>query len=272
MPFDKSRYLAESCYLRWMQIAATVTVALIGFSAHASSLEFLIEEQGRKIKQTTQVENDRVIIRKAGGDPGTDILFDATGNILFVIDHKNKSYMRIDDKIVAEISALMNTVSDVVGTQQNVFADLLSTFGIGGKTKPGNKPKPKITLLDSGRDLRIGGAKCRLFQAIRDKQLQAEACFNQASELDINATEYASLKKFADFANNLLSNASSLLDALGLVIPAVEMQSVPGVPVGLNDQLGQRKVKLVEVNGIQGLGGMRVPDGYTQTPIPFTSG
>ncbi|MBX2867389.1 MAG: hypothetical protein KTR18_01850 [Acidiferrobacterales bacterium] len=272
MFFDNPRNSLHPYFLCRWQIVSVVVMMLIGLTVHASSLEFLIEEQGREIKQTTQVENDRVVIRKAGGDPATDILFDATGNVLFVIDHRKKSYMRIDDKVVAEISALMNTVSDVVGTQQNVFSDLLSTFGIGKKTKPGNKPKPKITLQDSGRDLRIGGAKCRLYQAIRNEQLQAEACFTQASELDINATEYASLKKFAEFANNLLSNAGDLLDVLGVTVPAVAMQSVPGVPVGLNDQIAQRKVKLVEVNGIQGLGGMSVPDDYTQTAIPFTSG
>ncbi len=238
----------------------------------ASTLEFLIEEQGNSIKQSTQVVDDRVVIRKAGGDPTTDLLFDASNTILYVINHKDKSYMRIDNKVVTEISALMNTVSGVVGSQRNVFSDLLSTFGFGKKPKAAAQEKPKVNLADSGRDLNIGGAQCRLYQALRNQKLQAEACFAPSSALNLTAVEYDSLKKFAEFGNLLLTKAGGLLEVFGLEIPAVQMQSVPGVPIGMNDQVGQRKVKLVEINGIQGLEGMRVPDGYTATPIPFTSG
>ena len=84
---------------------AIITTALFAMNlARADStgraVEFLIEEKGASLPQIALVQNGKIFIRQIGGDPYQDFLFNASSQTLFLINHQNKSYYKIDQNVI----------------------------------------------------------------------------------------------------------------------------------------------------------------------------
>ena len=240
--------------------------------AFAAEVNFNIEEKGGSVNQTLAVATGKVLIKSAGGDPGRDLFFSADGEQLYVIDHRNKSYMLIDNRVVDEVAALMESLSGAVENQQGVLSDLLGTFGINSKPA-----EAQAKMQDSGRDLDINGYRCRLFQAHVEQQIQSEVCISDNSWLKLAEPEYDTVRTFASFGNRLLNKAGDLLSALGMTLPPLKIASTTGVPVAMHSARDQLKVRLTGINPAVSdanspANAYRLPEGYTRSAIPFTSG
>lgn len=243
---------------------------LFASTTTAATLDFVLEQQGSRIDQAILVANDEALIKGAGGDPTIDLLFQSSPRRLLVIDHRGKSYMRIDEKVIAEVAVLADTVSQAVASQKGVLSDLFSTFGFDDGAESSSANSQALT--DSGRTLQIGGFDCRLYQALEKKRLMAEVCFAAADKLKMPPVARETIKNYADFANRLVTQAGKLLELLGLQLPRVGMANLPGVPIGMHAPDQQLKAKLVRIDPEARHEKTLLPRGYSQQPIPFTSG
>ena len=245
--------------------ALFIAVILLSVSnLQAAIVEYSIEERGNSIQQTANVTGSNVQIKAAGGDPGRELLFDSERQILFVIDHRNRTYTQIDNRTIDEVAALMNSMSAVVGSQQGVLADLLGTLGMDAETQP------RAKLLDAGRELEIGDYSCQLFQSHLNSTLQSEICIAENSTLKLSPTDFNTLRVFLQFGNRILIHAGKLLTVFGLIVPEMNLEGSTGLPIGLHSTKDQLKVRVTRIlPAVFANTDYQIPQGYARANIPF---
>ena len=97
-------------------------VAILLFSkCYAATIDYSVKESGNLIIQTANVAANKVYVKGAGGDPNSDVLFDADREILFVIDHRKRSYLQIDNNTINQVTALSKAVSDTFGSDNETI-------------------------------------------------------------------------------------------------------------------------------------------------------
>lgn len=249
-----------------------LAVVFLGFifptlSASAAVVSYAIEEQGRKIPQQAEVAAGKVLVKAAGGDRQQDILFDATKNRLFVINHRDRTFLLIDERVINEVGVLMESVAGAVENQQGVLADLLGTLGISSDSAP-----PPASLRDTGQSLTINGYPCRLYQAHRSTNLESEVCVADNAALGLQEIDFKTLRRFLHFGNHMLNRAGKLIDALGLSLPQMDFGDTPGLPIGMHSPPRKLKVRVSGISQGGAAGSYRIPADYTRSTIPFTSG
>jgi hypothetical protein len=244
-----------------------LAVLLCSFCLEAAEVGFLIEDRGQSIGQTALVNDRMIYVAGTGGDPSSDLLFDASRQILYLIEHDDRSYLQIDNQTIDEVAALVDSVSGVVESQQGVVSDLLSTFGIS------NTPEEPIAeLRDSGRQLAIGGFSCQLHQAHRNDKLQFEICVTDNQQLKLNQEDYSTLKEFLVFSNRMQNKAGKLLTTLGIILPKMDLASSKGLPIGLYSPGQGLKVRVTGIDSASKSTQLTVPAGYIRSSIPLVSG
>jgi len=249
----------------------TFTVFYLSFSmasSFAATIDFSIEERGKTVSQKAQVSKGRALVANAGDDPNQDLLFVESKRQLVIINHKSRSYMVINDQVIDEIAEISNSVGTVIESQKGVLGDLMSTFGLEQQEK-----KPRAEMKDAGRVLEINGFRCSLYQSFRDQQIDSELCMAENDQLKISTTDYNTLVEFMDFADNMLNRAGPLISALGLTLPQMSMPGARGLPIGMHSAKQQLKVRITGVDNSGGQGvNYNVPEGYSRSAVPFTSG
>ena len=248
-------------------VFATTVIWLLSINlGWALHVEFLVEEGGRSIPQVAEVQGDFIRVQRAGGDPSQEMLFNANRDILLIVNHKDKSYLQIDYPTIDQVAAIMDSVSTAVESQQGVLSDLLSTFGLAGEKEI------KATLKDTGKNLTIAGYSCRLLQAHLESKLQSEICVAENNQLNIAEKEFATLRQFMQFGNRLLDKGGRLLTTMGIRLPEINLDKVPGVPIGMHTPGQKLKVRVSKINSIQTDFQFGIPKGYRKTAIPFIAG
>ena len=249
-------------------LVAFLFAGLLQQPASSAVIDYVIEDQGRIIQQQAEFNSERVVVQAAGGDPNQDLLFDTRQNILLVIDHRDRSYLQIDERVINEVAALMETVSGAVENQQGVLADLMNTLGLqNGESEP-----PAAKLHDTGQQLSIAGLQCQLYQSHREGTLQSEVCVAENDQLGLVDGEYNALRDFLGFGNLMLNKAGPLIEALGLSLPQMDLANRPGLPIGMHSATRNLKVRLTSIAPGGGAGNYQLPAGYSRSAIPFTSG
>ena len=234
-------------------------------SADGRVIDFLIEEGSISQPQTAMVQDGRVLVRQAGGDPAADLLFDAASNTLYFIDHPTRSFHQIDESVVNKAISMLESLSSVAESQQGVLADLLGTLGLSGDEK-----ESIISIRETDTLLSAGDIPCRLFQQFRDERLETELCIAAPEALSALGPEYQTMQAFYDFGDLLLSRAATILNNMGMAMPAFRRMGDSGLPVLAYVARSKTKVSLAGIGEQQWPTEMfDLPAGYSRTPIPF---
>ncbi len=248
---------------RWV----LMTALFFCTSIYAAEVKFVVEERGQVVNQVAQVTTTKVFIKASGGDPQRDLLFDASRQTLFVVEHRDRSYLQIDNQTIDEVAALIDSASGVVESQQGVLSDLLSTFGLSGEPE-----KPIAELRDSGRQLNIGGYSCQLHQAHLEGKLNFEICVADNQALNLRPEEFSALREFLLFSNRLQNKADKLLSVLGLDLPKMNLNQSSGLPIGMHSPSQGLKVRISAIDAEVIPPAHSLPSGYTRSEIPLISG
>lgn len=249
-------------------LAIALAAGSTGFS-HADSdgraIVFQVEDGKRSHQQLALVQDGMVSVKQAGGNPNQDLLFDGAGKILYIIDHTNRSYYRIDQGVIDKVGSMIDSLNTVVESQQGVLADLMDTLGLAeeGKDVP-------LVVKKTSTVLSAGGIDCRLFQQFRSEKLESEMCIAPQDNLDMLGEHYATLNTLYVFGDSLLNHAGSILANMGFVVPNLSKLNVRGLPVivhSVPDKVISRLVEIRDQNSAQEY--FLIPSGYVETPIPF---
>lgn len=255
--------LRTKSLVRWGLMATL----LFCTSIDAAEIKFVVEERGRIVEQVAQVTATKIFIKTVGGDPQRDLLFDVSSQTLFVIDHRDQSYLQVDNQTIDEVAALIDSVSGVVESQQGVLSDLLSTFGLSEEPE-----LPIAELKDSGRQLSIGGYSCQLHQAHLEGELNFEICVANNQALNLRAEEFSALREFFVFSSRLQNKAGKLLSVLGLNLPKMNLSETGGLPIGMHSPSQGLKVRINAIDSELIPPTRSIPSGYTRSEIPLISG
>ena len=237
-----------------------------GTAAYGLDISFSVEDRGQVIGQTASVSSNVILVKNAGGDPRQDMLFDATREILLIVNHGEKSYLQIDHPTIDQVAAIVESVGAAVESQQGVLADLLGTLGIS------TEDKVVATLKDAGRDLEIGNYPCRLHQGHIDGQLQSEICIAENRHLQLPEADFQTLRTFMQFGNQLLERGGKLLTMMGVPLLQMDLATISGLPIGIHAAKDKLKVRLTKVSPNNQPLQFGVPKGYRKTTIPFIAG
>ena len=226
---------------------------------------FEVEEGTRRHRQLALVQQGMIAVKQAGGDPNQDIIFDSPGNILYIIDHQNRSYYRIDQGVIDKVVSMIDSLNTVVESQQGVLADLMDTLGLSeeGTDEP-------LEIKKTSTVLSAGGVDCRLFQQFRSDRLESEMCIAPKDNLIALGEHYETLDALYIFGDQLLNHAGNILYNMGFVIPTMSKLNVRGLPVIVHSVDEKIITRLLEIRSQDSAEeDFLIPDGYVQTPIPF---
>jgi hypothetical protein len=228
-------------------------------------IDFLVEDNGQHLQQSAMVQDGKIAVRQVGGNPDQDILFDASINTLFIIDHLNKSYYKIDQNVIDKVSSMIDSLSTVAESQQGVLSDLMETLGLGREDED-----IEIDIRDTSKTLSAAKIECRLFREYRNGKLASELCIASRENLFSLGEHYSTLNSFYEFGDQLINRAGSILANMGMTVPDVTRLRNDGLPILMymaNEKIKTGLVRIKEENAAPD--NFTLPSGYIQTPIPF---
>ena len=253
----------------WLIIACILTaISATHVSSAAASgrvIEFLIEEKGAELSQIAIVQDGKILIQKFGGDPFQDFLFHAASQTLFIINHRDRSYYKIDQNVINKVASMVDSINTIAGSQQGVLSDLLNTMGLAAE-----ETETKIRIKETDKILSSASIKCRLYQEYRNENLVSEICLAPKANLKALGDSYNTLNSFYAFGDRLLNNAGSVLTNMGMAIPRLTRLERDGIPILMYMAKEKIKTSLIHIQEINTPESKFVlPNGYVQTPIPF---
>ena len=243
--------------------------AVSGMSAFADSpgrlIEYTIEDNGSVVPQIAKIHDGNVSVQRAGGDPNLDLLFDSAEMTLFIIDHRNKSYYKIDQNVINKAASMIQSLSAVAESQEGVLSDLLGTLGLSKENEQAN-----IDIVKTDTVLSTAGINCQLFQQLNNGKLQSELCIAPESGLGVLGEHYQTMALFYQFGDSLMSKAGNILQNIGFGLPNLSRLGQGGLPIMayvVEDKLKVSVFNIQTDNPAKTL--FELPQGYIQTPIPF---
>jgi hypothetical protein len=257
--------IIRSCELACVLMLGLCGNAAIAADSNGRAIEFLVEENGAVQSQVALVQGGKILIRQAGGDPNLDVLFDAAAQTLFIVDHLNKSYFRIDDNVINKAASMIESLTAVAESQGGVLSDLLGTLGFSE-----DEQEAKIEIRRTERILSAFKIDCRLYQQFRNDNLESELCISSRENLGALGDHYDTLEAFYAFGDKLLTHAGAILVNMGVVVPDLKKLSESGLPILVYVVAEKLKVSLSTIREQNSpIDYFLLPAGYVQTPIPF---
>jgi hypothetical protein len=147
------------------------------------------------------------------GDGRRGALWSGEAGVLQILDHREKTVLRIDRA----------TAREVLGTRDRVREQAERLPDSQRKTVErwlGGGPGPKVELRPNGGSASVGGVGCRLFDALRAGVRVAEVCEGPNSALGVGPGALAPVRELAAF----------LLEAGALIPGAEDVEALALVP------------------------------------------
>lgn len=211
--------------------AGCITLALaLAFAAGPARAGTEITLETRKADAAPDAKPQRSVVEVEGrrlraesGDGRHGALWSGEEGVLQVLDHREKSVLRIDRA----------TARQMLGAREGLAAQIESlppAQRAAVERWVGGAPKERVELRGSGKSAQVGGVSCRLLDALRAGVRLAEICEGPRSALGVTPEALAPARELAAFlaeVGGLLprSLGGDGLDALVLV------QQVKGVPL-----------------------------------------
>lgn len=242
-------------------------VAILLFSkCYAATIDYSVKEHGDLIVQTANVTANKVFVKGAGGDPDSDVLFDADREVLFVIDHRKQRYLQIDNNTINKVTALSKAVSDTFGSDNEAILEGLENIGIVSASRL------VATTIDTNSTLKVGGYPCSLYRSYLAGDLVSEICMAEQRSLNLSPDDFRALRSFWVFSVQLVIRAESLLSVLGVQLPRMEFDDTGGLPIAIYTTKDNRHVRFIRINqNDEPLNVFNMPKNYTRARIPFIS-
>lgn len=229
------------------------------------AIEFLVEENGARLKQFALIQDGKISLKQAGGNPSQDILFNVATRTLYIIDNQNRSYYAIDENVINKVSFMIDSISSAAETQQGVLSDLLTALGFVKE-----EGDVDIVVKDTAKKLSAANIECHLYQEFRNGVLQSELCIATRENLSALGEHYETLNALYIFGDKLLNKAGKILSNMGFAMPRLSKLQKEGLPVLIYMVREKAKISLIEIREQNSdIENFELPGGYARMPIPF---
>jgi hypothetical protein len=228
----------------------TVLLAIcLTSSAQADAvLEYLVNESASSPQkpQPVLVKDGQVLVKGAGGDAGTDVLYSSAPDKFVIIDHRKKTFMSFDERQVNQISRqtgelqpLLQGLGEQIGQlspqQRGKWEQMLGGNVSLDKLAEAAAPAKPTRLVRSGNDKTIAGFACERIDVIQGKTPTAEFCLADPAQLKLPENDYATIRSLLDYSERLAEKTQGLAKQFGVNIPPVAVHDFAGVPIEMRD-------------------------------------
>lgn len=219
-----------------------------------STLEFLFKADKTPEGKTQPVliKDGKILIRGAGGDAQLDLLYARSPAQLFIIDHRKRSIVSVDEQQINAIGKQTETVQPLLqglGEQlaqlnpkqrakwQQMLGDNVSLDKIAEAAKPA-----KIaSIVKTGQGKKVAGIACEQMRVVEDKSTKAEFCLASQGGLHLTDDDYGTIQSLLAFSEKILSSTRGLAGRFGLNIPTLSLENVAGVPIEIRQLDGKQQ-------------------------------
>ena len=241
----------------------------LAFADAGLVIKFLVQDGDFDISQESLVQDGKMMISSAGGDPDKDALYDADLQTLYIINHAERSYYRIDQSVIDKAASIVESIAAVAESQRKVITDMLTMLSISTQESEYTPEQPAEII--NTKELRtVANIVCLLYKQLRNGELEAELCMTSREKLSIMDKNYMTLESFYLFGSQLISRAGSILQNMGFLSPHLESPDLDGLPILIHMVSKQQKFSLVSVDQFDlPVSSFEIPAGYVQAAIPF---
>jgi len=246
-------------------------------------LEFLVKEGASapaKV-QTVAIKDGRMMAKGAGGDRTIDLLFTQAEQGVEVIDHGQRTVMRVDEGEVARLNQQARGVQPLLQGLGQQIAKLSPEERrqwqelVGGgisleRIAKAQGPLEPTRLVSTGGQRTVAGVRCQSMRVIQGDTAMAELCLAGPKTLKLPAPDYATVRGLLTLYERLAAQGEGLARQLGLALPVFTIAQELGLPVALKDlsraghgTVTLRRIQTSPLSPDQ----LRVPSGYRAKPL-----
>jgi hypothetical protein len=213
-----------------------------------STLEYLIGANGNTGRQIHSVfiRNGKILIQTAGGNTQPNLLFHRAPEALFIIDHKKRSVLTLNEQQINSIEKTSaaaqpllqgfgKQIAQLDPQQRAKWQQMLGNSVSLDKISEAAKPAKTATLLDTGKTENVKGIDCRQFNVLTDNAPSAELCLASQNSLRLSDDDYATLMSLLQFSNKIVSASHGLANQFGVDIPNFPLTDIAGIPIKISD-------------------------------------
>lgn len=273
---------------RCFSLGAVVTTSALllgGVSAEADvTMKMkLTQDVGSEAPEVTAgvtlIATNRMAHRSSddGEQPENEVIFRADREVMWFVDHEDKTYQQIDRATIEAFAAKMN---EAMAKMKEQLAGLPpEQRAMVEKNLPGMmpgaaaKPAPKVEYRKTAETKSISGFDCTKYERVEDGRVEELLWVASNSDLGLSAEDQAVFGKMGEFSQKMLSAMGPAVGAeVGDEFAAVS--KLGGWPILTQDLDDQGKVEdetLVESITHEKLADtvFEVPAGYTQATTSF---
>lgn len=248
-----------------------------------STLEYLIKANrtpSNKI-QSVLVKSGNILIKAVGGNAQLDLLYNRSPEKLFVIDHKKRSVMTVNEQLITTmgktaeaaqplLQGLSKQLARMDPKQRAKWQQMLGNSVSLDKISVAAKPPKTATLIDTGKNSSATGVNCKQFNVLADNVPSAELCLASQNNLQLSDNDYATLIALLNFSNKIVDSSHGLAGQFGVNIPSISLQNIAGIPIEIHDltKNGNGSIALERISNTPiSAAPMQAPQDYKSEPF-----
>ena len=209
-------------------------------------------------KRVAYVSNGKVRVVNTGGRIEPEAIFDSESGNLTLIDHQQKSYIKVNE---AELTAMAGQIKSLI---DSVMSEL-----------PFNNPlapsESKKSVKHSGIQRRVAGISCELYEIQINGEKESEVCIAKSNRLDISPNDYQTLENLYKTGDKLARTARETVGQSFGPIPEFGAGELGGLPVYIMSDSSGAQIELTLTNIASELVSpdyFKIPEGYQEQSLP----
>jgi len=209
-------------------------------------------------KRIAYVANGMVRVVNTAGRIEPEAIFDSNTGNLTLIDHQQKSYIKVNE---AELTAM-------AGQIKNLLDSVMSELPFNNPLAPSES---KRSVKHSGIQRRVAGISCELYEIQINGLKESEVCIAKSNRLDISPNDYLTLENLYKTGDKLARTARETVGQSLGPIPEFGAGDLGGLPVYImSDASGsQLELTLTEIGSeLVSAEYFKIPEGYQQQSLP----
>ncbi len=209
-------------------------------------------------KRVAYVSNGMVRVINTGGRIEPEAIFDSNSGELTLIDHQQKSYIKVNEQ---ELTAM-------AGQIKNLIDSVISELPFNNPLVPRSEEK---SVVHSGIQRRVAGISCELYEIQVNNVKESEVCIAKSNRLDISPNDYETLENLYKTGDRLAKTARETIGQSLGPIPEFGAGELGGLPVYILSVSGGVQLELT-LTGIDSelvsADYFKIPPGYQQQSLP----
>lgn len=257
-------------------MAAAVAIVAPLATAPASAASYIVMDIGTETarhESTAWIDGSRVALTQSNVDGF--MFFDETNSTVTIVDHAQKSFMRMDEAkierlvgmasgVMGAMAAAMESLKNLPEGQRKAAEDMMASMGMNTGGAPAKKE-----IIATKEQRNVNGVRCQMHNVMTNGAPISQACIATASQTGIPATDWKTVQSMRSLWLKFADRATPLIEKFGAGLPDISAVGVDGLPV-MVIRGGKPEMMIRTIGqGKTPAGILDVPAGYREKNLPL---